>query len=273
MIGEKLEEARQRKGITIREAAEATKIRGEYLTAMENNSMEIPLPDIYVRGFLKNYARFLKLDPDKILTDFDARRLRRSGFQIGGDSYGRIEVPIVDEEDEEESPPPRKAPVEKSLSRDLSADDGPEPTIRVKERPGPTLWEHNREVYLKFAVMGIGVVVLVVVLVLMLRLIFGGVATEPDTVVADRAAAQATPAIDREETIVLRANDTVMVIVEQTLDRRRLYSGTLEAGQSIPIEKRGPVSIRFTNGSALTIERDGEQFRPGQSGVGRTMVE
>jgi len=35
-IGQKLEEARNRKGISIREASESTKIRGDYLSAFES---------------------------------------------------------------------------------------------------------------------------------------------------------------------------------------------------------------------------------------------
>jgi len=49
-IGERLEEARKRKGISIREASEATKIRSEYLHKFESNSLDINLPEIYIRG-------------------------------------------------------------------------------------------------------------------------------------------------------------------------------------------------------------------------------
>ena len=71
-IGERLEEARKRKGISIREAAEATKIRGDYLQRFENNQFDLNLADIYVRGFLRGYASFLKLPVEKILNDFNA---------------------------------------------------------------------------------------------------------------------------------------------------------------------------------------------------------
>ena len=40
-IGQKLEEARNRKGISLREASESTKIRGDYLTAFESSSFDI----------------------------------------------------------------------------------------------------------------------------------------------------------------------------------------------------------------------------------------
>ena len=70
-IGQKLEEARNRKGISIREASESTKIRGDYLSAMEVSSFDIDLPEVYLRGFVRLYARFLDLDQDAILADLD----------------------------------------------------------------------------------------------------------------------------------------------------------------------------------------------------------
>lgn len=71
-IGERLLEARQRRGVSIREAAESTKVRGDYLMAMEANQFDsIPLADVYKRGFLKIYARFLRLDSDRITGEYN----------------------------------------------------------------------------------------------------------------------------------------------------------------------------------------------------------
>ncbi len=39
-LGERLQEARQRLGVTLREAAEFTKIRTDYLQSMEANQFE-----------------------------------------------------------------------------------------------------------------------------------------------------------------------------------------------------------------------------------------
>src|ERR1019366_1201011 len=69
-IGERLEEARKKKGISIREAAETTKIRGDFLSQFENDRFDINLTEIYVRGFLRSYATYLKLSGDKILNDY-----------------------------------------------------------------------------------------------------------------------------------------------------------------------------------------------------------
>ena len=78
-IGQKLEEARNRKGISIREAEEATKIRGHFLASFEKDVFDVDLPPVYLSGFLKNYARFLGLDPEAVLAELDVLLPGRSG--------------------------------------------------------------------------------------------------------------------------------------------------------------------------------------------------
>ena len=93
-IGQKLEEARNRKGISIREASESTKIRGDYLASFESGQFEIDLPEVYLRGFIKVYARFLGIDPESAVADLDvelgtanSRNKRKSlGSISSGDS-------------------------------------------------------------------------------------------------------------------------------------------------------------------------------------------
>ena len=45
-IGERFEEARKRKGISLREASEATKIRSDFLGNIEQNKFSFDLPEI-----------------------------------------------------------------------------------------------------------------------------------------------------------------------------------------------------------------------------------
>jgi transcriptional regulator with XRE-family HTH domain len=95
-IGERLEEARKRKGISIREASEATKIRGEYLYKFESNQFDLKLPDIYLRGFLRLYANFLKLPGDKVVNDYQALGLGEGGRPgpkpLSREIYGKMEI-------------------------------------------------------------------------------------------------------------------------------------------------------------------------------------
>ena len=71
-VGQKLEEARKRKGASLREVSESTKIRGDYLSAIESGNYEINLPEVYLRGFVRLYAKFLGLDQDAIVADLDS---------------------------------------------------------------------------------------------------------------------------------------------------------------------------------------------------------
>src|SRR5580700_6795703 len=94
-IGERLEDARKKRGISIREAAEATKIRGEYLQKFEGNQFEIGLTEIYTRGFLRGYANYLRIPADRLLNDYSALRggeprVRQPSREV----YGRMDVAI-----------------------------------------------------------------------------------------------------------------------------------------------------------------------------------
>lgn len=66
-LGEKIAKKRVALGFDIKDAERATKIRAKYLTMIEESSWDKLPPDVYVYGFLKNYANFLKLDPEKVI--------------------------------------------------------------------------------------------------------------------------------------------------------------------------------------------------------------
>jgi len=96
-IGERLEDARKRKGISIREAAEATKIRGDYLQRFEGNQFDLGLAEIYVKGFLRSYSHFLNLPADRIINDFNALGLGSAGRARtpSREVYGRMDLTVA----------------------------------------------------------------------------------------------------------------------------------------------------------------------------------
>ena len=66
-LGSTLRQAREALGLSLEQVQEATKIRGPYLQALEEEAFEALPAAVYVRGFLKNYAQFLGLDPQEVL--------------------------------------------------------------------------------------------------------------------------------------------------------------------------------------------------------------
>jgi len=66
-VGETLQQARERKGVDLYRAERDTKIRLRYLSALEDSAYEDLPPPVYTKGFLRNYAIYLGLDPDELL--------------------------------------------------------------------------------------------------------------------------------------------------------------------------------------------------------------
>ena len=69
-IGRLLREAREAKGLTLADVERVTRIRLNYLEALEADEFNRLPGDVYVRGFLRNYAQFLGLQSDDILSSF-----------------------------------------------------------------------------------------------------------------------------------------------------------------------------------------------------------
>jgi cytoskeleton protein RodZ len=71
-MGAYLRAARRRRRVSIERAADDTRIRADFLMRMESDEFDFLAP-AYVRGFLKTYARFLRVDPEPLLHEFDHR--------------------------------------------------------------------------------------------------------------------------------------------------------------------------------------------------------
>lgn len=72
-IGATLYEARARRGIGLPDAEKATRLRGRYLRALEEERFDQLPPGSYRRSFLRTYATFLDLDADKLVAEYAAR--------------------------------------------------------------------------------------------------------------------------------------------------------------------------------------------------------
>ncbi len=255
-IGDRLEEARKHKGVSLREAAEATKIRGEYISAFESNSFDINLPEIYIRGFLRNYANFLKLNGTQILTDYDALASGEPVFSSGPkregqtESYGRMDLGENRGAGAAESP--KSAPLESE-----------EPQERRRESTFGAYEALDKGVYLKVGAIVAGGLVAVFLLV---SAVLWVIRSDPE----ETAGAGANAEQPGGQEFFLIARDTISEVRVTEVDTGlELYEGSLEAGDRQRLIRNGPVDIYFSNGEHLRIEHEGSRFRVGGSGEGR----
>jgi cytoskeletal protein RodZ len=86
-LGEVLAAKRGERGLTIEQAASATRIRAHYLSALESNELERLVAPVYAKGHLRTYARYLGLDPEPLVKMLktesqDAQRLLSIGSLV-----------------------------------------------------------------------------------------------------------------------------------------------------------------------------------------------
>ena len=70
-IGNKLKSARESMGITIEEAAADLKIRPSQLDSIEEGRKEDFKDVFYLKMFIKNYSKYLGLDSDEMVEEFN----------------------------------------------------------------------------------------------------------------------------------------------------------------------------------------------------------
>lgn len=265
-IGERLEDARKKKGISLREAAEATKIRGDYLQRFESNQFEFDLAEIYVRGFLRTYANYLKLPADKILNDYaslgvGSARPRQPNREV----YGRMDISVAS-----------AAPVNEA-SAAAAPDASTQETPRRLSRPGnvssgPAL---DPALVYKSAIILVGVIALALV-------IWGVVALVRSSSSGPSAPTGATSSITpaSEPSITFVALDTVRLKVsvknpDGTPGDVLLPDTTLVRGESRTVPKRGPLYLTASALENVAIEENGKRVNirdQGLSGYNRVQI-
>ena len=252
-IGERLEEARKKKGLSLREAAEATKIRSDYLQQFEGNQFDIGLTEIYSRGFLRSYAAFLKLPADRILQDYTSLARPEARPRQSREIYGRLEVsttnpvsdetsPATAEESTPAAPPPRPAPSRSRTGSSLPS--GPDPAIIFR--------------YAKWAAVAVGALVLLLVINSLIP--SSKPASPPPPATANPAA--------KAPTLGLVAENPVQVTVRKKnpdeSEGEILFSGMLTTGESKRIPRPGALFIEASAAENLAIEISGKSYNLGQ---------
>ena len=73
-LPDRLATARERKGVDLARAERDTKIRARYLSALERGDYRDLPGAVYTKGFLRNYAIYLGLDPEDVLRQWRRER-------------------------------------------------------------------------------------------------------------------------------------------------------------------------------------------------------
>jgi transcriptional regulator with XRE-family HTH domain len=261
-IGERLEDARKKKGISIREAAEATKIRGEYLQKFEGNQFEIGLTDIYTRGFLRGYANYLRIPSDRLLNDYTALRGGEPRpRQPSREVYGRMDLAISSAD--ERSEPPGEAPAPEAAQR---------PHQARFQRPGENL---PKGPALDPALVFKGGIVLVCAVLLLVAFWIiksfagsGGSPGEPRSVAHTASEITDAPTTAPAAVVSIVALQPVRVKLVRKSDGVELFQGQLQAGERREYPNV-PIYLTASDLSSVELEYKGRPYSTGHTGHDR----
>lgn len=269
-IGEKIEEARKRKGISLSEASEATKIRSDFLQNIETNNYDYDLPEIYKRGFIKNYARFLKLNPDKILAQYQEQLIsnnkKRKKDKANSDLFGsNLDLESM--------------PKENSLD-ELTAEKQSYGTINIDNSTQPkgtqsTSDNSTKDVYIKTGIVGVSTLIFVLITIWLIKSIFSS--SEVSTSVANSEALKdstseivLSPNQLEIREVTIKATGPTYVIVRSLTDNKTLLEKNLNAGDIEIIKRKGKIAIAFTQGKFIELIADGNSpIRPNKEDSGK----
>jgi cytoskeleton protein RodZ len=80
-VAEQLRQAREAQGLNIHQVAEITKIKTDHVRALEEGDYDRFVAPVYIRGFVRTYAKVLKLDEAGIAADLEKELSRTEKFK------------------------------------------------------------------------------------------------------------------------------------------------------------------------------------------------
>ena len=81
-VGELMQQAREKVGVTVEQAARDTLISRRYIEALESEAFSVLPGETYVAGFIRNYSSYLDLDPDDMISLYRNLRIQEQPTPI-----------------------------------------------------------------------------------------------------------------------------------------------------------------------------------------------
>lgn len=265
MLGNTLREERERQNLSVEDIEQGTSIRALYIEAIENGEYDKLPGEVYTRGFIKNYAKFLGLDGDEFSKQFTA------------EVHGAPSPSPVNENPVENSAeiPAETFVVETKPVKPVK----PAKPAKPEKKSSKVVGEIHGETGGSSSKLIVAAVVIIAALAggawSFLSSDGGDVATKPPvqtqqqpkpenpTPVANANPAPPAP-IDGVK-VEAKFNDRCWTLA--TVDGTVVLEGVVEAGENLSWEGKQNINLRFGNAGAVELTHNGQNLGI-QGGVG-----
>lgn len=266
-LGATLRHARESRGLSVDEAAQALRLSARIVTALEECAFErLPGPT-YVRGYLRNYAQFLGLAPQPLVDAFG--RLPQAAQQVdmtapapvrqvtSSDMLVRLGTGVVVlvlfglaalwwiGHDATNKGPAAPASPSAAAAQAPTPIPTPRETVSEEREPATTAAEPNQEP-----------VVAAVETPPVSAPVAKPPAPEPTAAVPTPAAPNANAPMSQ---LVLYVHEDSWADVRDAQQRRLLYE-TIPAGRVVSVDGVAPLSVFLGNVEGVTVEFNGKPY-------------
>lgn len=244
MIGDKLRAERERQNLSIKDIEKGTSIRSLYIDAIEKGAYDTLPGEVYAKGFVRNYANFLKMDADAAVKQFVEENHPEQAAPAAPSGQTSAPSPVRPAQQMQESS--RQAPAFHQEPR--QEHDFVERVERSHHRQ--TLW--------------MGLAALLVVLVggyFLLGSSEEAPAPQPQKTVSQPAAKQPAPQPEEKQQpteVKLAAKFNGRCWVSVKADGKTLFEGTIEKGETKEWTAQQRLTLTAGNAGAVTVTYNDE---------------
>ena len=240
MIGDLLRRERERQNLSIKDIEKATSIRALYIDAIEKGEYKTLPGEVYAKGFVRNYANYLKLNANEIVNAFNEEMHPQEELQDAAGSSSAEE-----------------ARQEQSAERNREEYRGPKITS-LESYPMEKSSHGVRNALMVAAA--------VFVVAFAALIAFGG--DEESSAPAPRAKTQTQQGQKQTEAAPKPAADGVEVKLsftdrcwtEVVVDGKTEFEGTAEKGKVLTLKGKDKVRITAGNAGALNYSLNGKDM-------------